>query len=156
MKTIYFLNAHHLGWSSWPHWPPGPPWTPEHSNHPCHSDHLDHLDHLDYLDHLNHQEHLDHLDRLDRLDQLFSTFLSGHLIIYFQRAYHQGWSSLLHGPPLRPASPASPERPGPLIPPWPSNIKWRYQNFDQNLYQDFFGEQIFWNWKRDFFRFTYF
>ena len=25
MKTIYILNAYHLGWSSWPHWPPGPP-----------------------------------------------------------------------------------------------------------------------------------
>ena len=25
MKTIYFQNAHHLGWSSWPHWPHWPP-----------------------------------------------------------------------------------------------------------------------------------
>ena len=28
MKTIYFLNAYHLGWSSWPPWPPGPPGPP--------------------------------------------------------------------------------------------------------------------------------
>ena len=34
MKTIYVLNAYHLGWSSWvpgsPE-PPGPPWPPDHS-----------------------------------------------------------------------------------------------------------------------------
>ena len=41
MKTIYFLNAYHPGWSSWPYGSPGtllPPWP---------NDHLDHLDHLD-------------------------------------------------------------------------------------------------------------
>ena len=25
LKTIYFLSAYHLGWSSWPPWPPGSP-----------------------------------------------------------------------------------------------------------------------------------
>merc|ERR1711928_111733 len=29
MKTIYFLNAYHLGWYSWPPGPPGPPGPPE-------------------------------------------------------------------------------------------------------------------------------
>ena len=41
MKTIYFLNAYHPGWSSWPYGSPGtllPPWP---------NDHLDHMDHLD-------------------------------------------------------------------------------------------------------------
>ena len=78
-KTIYFLNACHLGWWSWPPWPAGPPWSPTppgppglhrppgppcppgHSNHPNHSDHLDHMDHLDHLDQMVH---------------LFSTFRS--------------------------------------------------------------------------------
>lgn len=29
MKTIYFLNAYHLGWSSWPPGSPGPPEPPD-------------------------------------------------------------------------------------------------------------------------------
>ena len=40
-KTIYFLNACHLG-------------HPDHPDHPDHLDHLHHLDHLDYIDHLDH------------------------------------------------------------------------------------------------------
>ena len=71
-KTIYFLNACHLGWWSWPPWPPGPPWSPTppgppglhrppgppcppgHSIHPNHSDHLDHMGHLAHLDQMVH------------------------------------------------------------------------------------------------------
>ena len=100
MKTIYFLNTYHLGWSSWPPGPPGSPGTPgtpEHSNHPGYSDDLDYVDHLDHLD----MDYLVNLYHLDHLHRMFSTLHSPsfHSSINLTRPCRSLGPPRSHGPP---------------------------------------------------------